>query len=912
MDNSNHLSREENREIESLYKQYQADPENVDDNWRVFFEGMEFAQLQKPAVTATDNDDLCQDVKLEFKVVNLINGYRNRGHLFTKTNPVRERRKYTPTLDLENFELDETHLNIIFHAGNIIGLGDARLKDIIAHLEATYCGSIGAEYKYIRRPEIIAWLEHKMESSANSKPFSIDEKKRILKKLNEAVAFENFIHTKYVGQKSFSLAGIEALVPALDAVIEYGAELGIKEFVIGMAHRGRLNVLANIMGKSYEEIFTEFESLEYDDDELFAGDVKYHLGYSSKITTGKGNSVHLSLAPNPSHLEAVDPLVQGIVRSRIDNTDANEDAIAPILIHGDAAIAGQGIVYEVIQMSQLRGFKTGGTIHLVLNNQIGFTTSYTDARSSTYCTDVAKVTLSPVFHVNSDDVEAVIYTINLAIEFRQKFHRDVFIDILGYRKFGHNESDEPRFTQPILYKAIASHPNLREIYNQKLLGNGEIESNLVKEMETEFKAFLQKNLETAKQAKTLPAMTPPEYHEGTWKGLRFATKKDFEASPETGVDKNTLVEIGEKISALPEGKKFFDKTVRLFADRKNMIQSGEKINWAMAELLAYGSLLAEGFPVWFSGQDVERGTFSHRHAVIPVEESEEQYTPLNNLKEKQAPFYIYNSLLSEFAVVGFEYGYALSSPNTLVIWEAQFGDFTNGAQVILDQYMSSAEDKWKQMAGLVLLLPHGYEGQGAEHSSARLERFLQLCAEENMQIVNCTTPANFFHVLRRQLKRDFRKPLVVMTPKSLLRHPRCVSHLDDFTKGGFTEILDDVTADPGKISKVVFCSGKLYYELLAEKEKLANDTIALVRIEQLYPFPAKQFKEITTKYKSAKKFVWAQEEPENMGAWSYILRIVKTTFLHLVSRPESASAATGSHLAHEREQKTLIAEVFKV
>jgi 2-oxoglutarate dehydrogenase E1 component len=912
MDNSNHLSSDENREIESLYKQYQADPENVDDNWRVFFEGMEFAQLQKPSVAATDNDDRCQDVKLEFKVVNLINGYRNRGHLFTKTNPVRERRKYTPTLDLENFELDETHLNIIFHAGNIIGLGDARLKDIIAHLEATYCGSIGAEYKYIRRPEIIAWLEHKMESSANSKPFSIDEKKRILKKLNEAVAFENFIHTKYVGQKSFSLAGIEALIPALDAVIEYGADLGIKEFVIGMAHRGRLNVLANIMGKSYEEIFTEFESLEYDDDELFAGDVKYHLGYSSKMTTANGNSVHLSLAPNPSHLEAVDPLVQGIVRSRIDNTDANENAIAPILIHGDAAIAGQGIVYEVIQMSQLRGFKTGGTIHLVLNNQIGFTTSYTDARSSTYCTDVAKVTLSPVFHVNSDDVEAVIYTINLAIEFRQKFHRDVFIDILGYRKFGHNESDEPRFTQPILYKAIASHPNLREIYNQKLLGNGEIESNLVKEMETEFKAFLQKKLETAKQAKTLPTMTPPEYHEGTWKGLRFATKKDFEASPETGVDKSMLVEIGEKISALPEGKKFFDKTVRLFADRKNMIQSGEKINWAMAELLAYGSLLAEGFPVWFSGQDVERGTFSHRHAVIPVEDSEEQYTPLNNLREEQAPFYIYNSLLSEFAVVGFEYGYALSSPNTLVIWEAQFGDFTNGAQVIIDQYMSSAEDKWKQMAGLVLLLPHGYEGQGAEHSSARLERFLQLCAEDNMQIVNCTTPANFFHVLRRQLKREFRKPLVVMTPKSLLRHPRCVSPLDDFTKGGFIEIFDDVTADPGKISKVVFCSGKLYYELLAEKEKLANDTIAFVRIEQLYPFPAKQFKEITTKYKSAKKFVWAQEEPENMGAWSYILRIVKTTFLHLVSRPESASAATGSHLAHEREQKTLIAEVFKI
>ncbi|CAN5913963.1 2-oxoglutarate dehydrogenase E1 component [soil metagenome] len=924
MHNSNHLSGDENREIENLYRQYQQDPDNVDDNWRIFFEGVEFAQLQNSspdtstktpaAKTDLNDEDLCQDVRLEFKVVNLINDYRTRGHLFTKTNPVRERRKYTPTLDLENFGLNESHLNTSFHAGNIIGLGEAKLKDIIAHLEATYCDSVGAEYKYIRRPEIISWLEKKMESSANSKQFSIEEKKGILSKLNEAVAFENFIHTKYIGQKSFSLAGIEALIPALDAVIEYGAELGIKEFVIGMAHRGRLNVLANIMGKSYEEIFTEFEALEYNDHNAFAGDVKYHLGYSNEKTTASGKKIHLSLAPNPSHLEAVDPVVQGIVRSRIDNTgtDANEDAIAPILIHGDAAIAGQGVVYEVIQMSQLRGFKTGGTIHLVLNNQIGFTTSYIDARSSTYCTDVAKITLSPVFHVNGDDVEAVIYTINMAMEFRQKFHRDVFIDILGYRKFGHNENDEPRFTQPILYKAIASHPNLREAYNQKLLENGEIESNLVKEMETEFKAILQKNLDVAKQAKTLPAMHPPEYHEGTWKGLRFANKKDFESSPETGVDKNTLTEIGMKISSLPEGKKFFDKTVRLFADRKVMIEKGEKINWAMGELLAYGTLLNEGFPVWFSGQDVERGTFSHRHAVIPVEESEEQFTPLNTLSSDQAPFYIYNSLLSEFAVVGFEYGYALSSPNTLVIWEAQFGDFTNGAQVIIDQYLSSSEDKWKQMAGLVLLLPHGYEGQGAEHSSARLERFLQLCAEDNMQVVNCTTPANYFHVLRRQLKRDFRKPLIVMTPKSLLRHPACISQLDEFTKGGFKEIIDDETADPEKIVKVVFCSGKLYYELLAEKEEKKNDTIAFIRIEQLYPFPEKQFKQIVAKYKGVKKFSWAQEEPENMGAWGYLLRIVKNVFLIVHSREESASAATGSHHAHDREQKALITDIFKL
>jgi 2-oxoglutarate dehydrogenase E1 component len=914
MDNQNHLSREENGEIESLFKQYQEDPESVDDNWRIFFEGVEFAQLQKnsaPATSSSTDDELCQDVKLEFKVVNLINGYRNRGHLFTKTNPVRERRKYTPTLDLENFELDESHLNITFHAGNIIGIGDAKLKDIIAHLEKTYCGSVGAEYKYIRRPEIISWLEHKMESTGNSRQFSIEEKKNILRKLNEAVAFENFIHTKYVGQKSFSLAGIEALIPALDAVIECGAETGIKEFVIGMAHRGRLNVLANIMGKSYEEIFTEFESLEYDEDAEFAGDVKYHLGFSGEVQTGKGKAVHLSLAPNPSHLEAVDPIVQGIVRSRIDNTDANEDLIAPILIHGDAAIAGQGIVYEVIQMSQLKGFKTGGTIHLVLNNQIGFTTNYMDARSSTYCTDVAKVTLSPVFHVNGDDVEAVVYTISMAMEFRQKFHRDVFIDILGYRKFGHNENDEPRFTQPILYKAIAAHPNLRDIYSQELIGKGEIGNDLVKELDAEFKAMLQKKLETAKQAKTLPAIQPPEYHKGTWKGLRFATRKDFESSPETGVDKKTLEEIGLKISDLPAGKKFFDKTQRLFAERKNMIIAGTKINWAMGELLAYGTLLNEGFPVWFSGQDVERGTFSHRHAVVPVEESEEQYTPLNNISSQQAPFYIYNSFLSEFAVLGFEYGYSMSTPNTLVIWEAQFGDFTNGAQVIIDQYMSSAEDKWKQMAGLVLLLPHGFEGQGAEHSSARLERFLQLCAEDNMQVVNCSTPANFFHVLRRQLKREFRKPLVVMTPKSLLRHPRCISTLDEFTRGGFEEIIDDASADATSVNHLVLCSGKLYYDLLAEKEKRKAGGIALVRMEQLYPFPKKQLDKIISKYSLAKKITWAQEEPENMGAWNYLQRVMKNISWNLVSRHESASPATGSHQAHEREQKVLIEEVFK-
>ncbi|MCX6312846.1 MAG: 2-oxoglutarate dehydrogenase E1 component [Bacteroidetes bacterium] len=910
MDNFNHLSPEENLQIETLYQDYLLNPNSVDDNWRVFFEGYEFAQLNPPSVSPSDISSPETNFQKEFKVVNLINGYRNRGHLFTKTNPVRERRQYLPTLALENFGLNNSDLESVFQAGSLIGIGAAKLKDIIAYLLLTYCESVGAEYKYIRTPEVVDWLEQKMERAHNSKTFSVEEKKRILKKVNEAVAFESFIHTKFVGQKSFSLEGCEALIPALDAVIEFGAELGIKEFVIGMAHRGRLNVLANILGKSYEEIFTEFEGLDYNEID-FSGDVKYHLGYSSEIKTANGKEVHLSVAPNPSHLEAVDPVVQGIVRSRIDNLpNGNEKLVAPILIHGDAAIAGQGVVYEVIQMSQLNGFKTGGTIHLVINNQIGFTTNYLDGRSSTYCTDVAKVTLSPVFHVNGDDVEALIYTIQLAMEFRQTFHRDVFIDILAYRKYGHNENDEPRFTQPLLYKLIAAHPNLKEIYTKKLLGQKAIDLDYVKAMELEFKTQLQKNLDQAKQATIAATISPPEYHKGTWKGLRFANENDFENSPETGVAKNILTEIGDKISDLPSGKKFFDKTVKLFADRKLMIQNGEKINWAVGELLAYGTLLHEGFPIWFSGQDVERGTFSHRHAVIPVENSEEHYTPLNNIKTQQAPLYIYNSLLSEYAVLGFEYGYAISSPNTLVIWEAQFGDFGNGAQVMIDQYLSSAEDKWKQMAGIVLLLPHGYEGQGAEHSSARLERYLQLCAEKNMQVVNCTTPANFFHVMRRQLKREFRKPLIVLTPKSLLRHPRCVSRLDDFSQGNFQEIIDDSTSDISKITRLVFCSGKFYYDLLAQKEKENNSTIALIRLEQIYPFPQKQFETLISKYKNASEIFWAQEEPENMGAWEFLLRTVKNISLKLISRKESASAATGSHHAHDREQLELIEKVF--
>ncbi len=907
MDQHSYIGNMSPAAMEGLYRQFLDNPSSLDASWQQFFSGFEFARLQY-GENGGASGAIPEQVDKEFKVINLINnGYRAQGHLFTKTNPVRERRKYTPDLSIENFGLNTSDLETVFQAGQLIGMGPAKLKAIIHHLDETYCQSVGAEYKYIRNEEVKKWIEQKMESSKNSYPFSIREKKRMLEKLNEAVAFENFIHTKFTGQKRFSLEGAETLIPALDAVIDSGAELGIKEFVIGMAHRGRLNVLANILGKSYEDIFSEFEGKEFDEN-AFDGDVKYHLGFSSDVITSNNKKVHLGLTPNPSHLEAVDPIVQGIVRAKIENTPGgNFDQIAPILIHGDAAIAAQGIVYEVIQMSLLKGYATGGTIHLVINNQVGFTTNYMDARSSTYCTDVGKVTLSPVFHVNGDDVEALVYTIRLAMEYRQRFHRDVFIDMLCYRKYGHNEGDEPRFTQPLLYKAIANHPNPREVYNQKLLSQGIVEVNLAKSMEKQFKELLQRSLDLSKLQKKTKL---DDFKEGNWKGLRFSTPKDFDSSPNTSINKKNFVALAQQISTLPNEKVFFNKIVRLFDDRKKMLEEGGRLDWAMGELMAYATLLEEGHPVRISGQDVERGTFSHRHAVIRLEDKEEVYVPLSNLSEQQAKFTIYNSLLSEYGVLGFDYGYSFTAPNSLVVWEAQFGDFGNGAQIIIDQYLSSAEDKWKRMNGIVMLLPHGYEGQGAEHSSARMERFLSLCGEYNMQVTNCTTPANFFHALRRQLKREFRKPLIVFTPKSLLRHPRCVSSIDDFTKNGFAEVIDDVTADPKKVKRIAFCTGKVYYDLLDRKEKDNNTDLAIIRLEQLYPFPKKQVEAILKKYAKANSYLWVQEEPENSGAWSYILRVMRQHNLRYIGREESASPATGSHKQHDKEQKAILDEVF--
>ncbi len=900
MDKFSYLSNAESDFIVQLYNQYLEDPSKVEPGWHRFFEGFEFARknFEPPTEQLT--------VPSEFKVINLINGYRQRGHLFTLTNPVRTRRKYSPTLDIENFGLSNDDLNKVFQAGNEIGIGPAPLSNIIGHLEQTYCQSIGVEYAFIRNEEIFQWLRTRMESRRNEPKYSKAFKMTILRKLSEAVFFEKFLHKRFPGQKRFSLEGGETLIPALDAVIEKGAALGAEEFLIGMPHRGRLNVLGNIMGKPYRDIFNEFSNKEFDDEHLL-GDVKYHLGATFTRPTHSGKSVNLSLAPNPSHLEAVGPVVQGITRARIDQQfKGDTDKVVPILIHGDASIAGQGVVYELIQMSELEGYRTGGTIHLVVNNQIGFTTNYLDARSSTYCTDVAKTIQSPIFHVNADDAEAVVYVIELAMEYREKFDKDVFIDLLGYRRYGHNEGDEPRFTQPLLYKAIENHPDVRTLYADKLIKEGLITREDADRMENEVATILEEHFAASnltEKSKFTSFLGP------TWSNIRIAVDADFERSPETGVKLSVLHEIGNKITDLPADKIFNRKLVKLMHDRKTMLETGGKLDWAMGELLAYGTLLNEGIPVRLSGQDSQRGTFSHRHAVLTIEDSEEKYTPLKNIGPKQAAFDIYNSPLSEYGVLGFDYGYSLASPQSLTIWEAQFGDFFNGAQIIIDQYLSSAEDKWRVMSDLVLFLPHGYEGQGPEHSSGRIERFLTLCAENNMQVVNCTTPANFFHLLRRQLKRPFRIPLVVFTPKSLLRHPACVSPLDELSSGSFREVIDDENVDPLKVNRVIFTSGKLYYELLEERTKRGTGE-AIIRIEQLYPFPIEQIKAVLARYPNATRHAWVQEEPANMGPWSFILRNFKETDLLMVARPDSGSPATGSGRLHALRQRKIVEKAF--
>ena len=902
MDSYNFINNSDPATLEDIYNRFKNNPDDVDPGWRHFFQGMDFAisNYKSKISENTDSD--------EFKVINLINDYRRRGHLFTDTNPVRKRREYSPTLDITNYGLSDKELHKEFEAGNNIGLGKAKLSDIVNFLHQTYCRSIGVEYLFIRDIKIVNWLQTRFESTKNSPQYSVEEKKYILEKLRRSVLFESFLQKKFPGQKRFSLEGAESLIPAMDAIMEKGSELGIKEFIIGMPHRGRLNVLVNILRKPYKDVLSEFEGVEYDDEGLL-GDVKYHLGYSVNRKSSQGKDIKFTLAPNPSHLEAVDPVVEGITRAKIDEKyHGDQLKIAPILIHGDASIAGQGVVYEVIQMQELKGYSTGGTIHLIINNQIGFTTDYLDARSSTYCTDVAKTTLSPVFHVNGDDPEALIFSIQTAMEFRNIFKKDVFIDILCYRKYGHNEGDEPRFTQPVLYKAIAKHPDPYTIYKSKLIDQNIITTEECKQAEDTFFSKLETSYS---QAKETGKTTIDSFLGETWKDIRKAVPTDFDLSPDTSISKDELVSIVDRLAYLPKNKNFFRKTVRLQEQRKKMLDGDGKFDWAMGELMAYGSLVNENIPVRISGQDVERGTFSHRHAVLSIEDSAEKYIPLQNINEEQATFEIFNSSLSEYGILGFEYGYSLASPHRLSIWEAQFGDFANTAQVIFDQFISSAEDKWNVMNDLVVLLPHGFEGQGPEHSSARMERYLLLCADNNMQIANCTTPANFFHLLRRQLHRDFRKPLIVFTPKSLLRHSECISETSEFTSGGFKEVIDDKIPVKDNITKVVLSTGKIYYELLSEREKLQDKKTTLIRIEQLYPFPQKQLLNIINSYPNASKFVWAQEEPANMGAWEFVSNILSSQIdIKVISRPSSGSPATGSSKFHVIQQQKIVDKVF--
>ena len=900
MDKVSYVGNADVTAIDHLYKMYQQDPESVDIGWKKFFEGFDFARTNYE-----DGGDIPENFQKEFKVINLINGYRNRGHLFTKTNPVRERRKYSPTLDIENFGLDVSDINSVFQAGEEIGIGAASLGDIIHHLELTYCQSIGIEYVYMRDPDRIDWFKNKIEIK-NRPVFDKERKLNIYKKLNQASNFEAFLGKKFVGQKRFSIEGGEALIPALDALVQKGSELGVEYFVMGMSHRGRLNTLTNIFEKRPKDIFAEFEGKEFDSIEYFDGDVKYHQGFTSNVTLANGKKIGLTLSPNPSHLEAVNTVVEGIARAKVDHILHDESKICPVLIHGDAAIAGQGIVYETIQMAQLDGYRAGGTVHIVVNNQVGFTTNYLDGRSSTYCTDVAKTTLCPVFHVNGDDIEAVVQTIEIAMEYRQKFNRDIFIDLLCYRKYGHNEGDEPKFTQPNLYSLIAKHPNPKEIYFSQLEAEGVMTSAEAKQVESDYNDYLELEFDISHQN---DKALVHDFLSQTWEGFRHGKSIDFEKSPETGVDKKKLLELGIKLSTLPEGKKYFRKIAKIFEDRLNAIKT-DKLDWGSAEMLAYATLLDEGHPVRISGQDVERGTFSHRHAVIKTEDTEEEIETLNMLSDKQAKFSIYNSHLSEYGVLGFEYGYSLATPKALTIWEAQFGDFFNGAQIMIDQFISAGEDKWATQSGLVMLLPHGYEGQGAEHSSGRMERFLQQCADNNMQIVNTSTPANHFHLLRRQLKRDFRKPLIVFSPKMLLRYPSAVSSLDEMAKGCFQEVIDDPKAIVANIDTLVFCSGKFYYEMSEKAAEMGVDNMAFVRLEQIYPLPKTQIDAIIAKYKNVTNILWAQEEPSNMGAWTYIAMSMRNIPFIGVCRPGTAASAEGSKKLHEKRLKQLFADLF--
>jgi 2-oxoglutarate dehydrogenase E1 component len=895
--------------IEQLYQEFSRSPESIDPDLRKFFEGFDFAVTQlegKPSTTATaSGNDL--DWKKELGVYRLILGYRNKGHLIAKTNPIRVRKDRGANLDLAFFGLSEADLDSTFYAGNLIGLGTVTLRAIQQHLQKCYASHVGIEFKYISNQEKINFLTQEMEEKFTS-PLPFEKKKRILEKLNQGVIFEKFLHTKYIGQKRFSLEGGETTIAALDAMINSAASLGVKEVVIGMAHRGRLNVLANIMGKTYEHIFSEFEGKSTPDQTMGSGDVKYHLGYGSEVDTPEGNKMALKLMPNPSHLEAVDPVVLGFSRAKADVMyNSQYDAILPVLIHGDASIAGQGIVYEILQMSGLDGYLTGGTIHFVINNQIGFTTNFEDARTADYCTSLAAMVQAPVMHVNGDDPEAVVKCMEIAIRYRQQFNSDVFIDMVCYRKHGHNEGDDPKFTQPKLYSIIDKHPNPRENYIAHLQGNQNPEiQEMAKEMEKKFWSDLQERLDEVKQHPLPYQYQAPEL---VWKSMVRAEQKDFEQSPVTAIKEEQFKSLFASIMKMPEGFKPLKKIEKLLQDKIALLEKESKVDWSTGELLAYASLLADGKNVRMSGQDVRRGTFSHRHAVLLDEFEQVQHNRLDQVENAKGKFSIYNSLLSEYGVLGFEYGYALADPETLVLWEAQFGDFSNGAQTMIDQFISSAEQKWNRMNGVVMLLPHGYEGQGPEHSSARLERYLQMCAELNMVVTNITTAANLFHVLRRQMTWNFRKPLINFSPKANLRHPGSYSSIDEFTNGGFKEVIDDQAADAKKTKRVLFCSGKVYFDLNEYKTKNNIEDVAIVRLEQIYPLATNQLEQLKNKYKKA-EWVWVQEEPMNMGAASFLKMNLDVLEFRMIGRQASAATATGFSKIHAKEQEEIIQKAF--
>ena len=893
--------------IADLYEQYLSNPDAVEPSWRSFFQGYDLANENYDEIGELQEFEVPDEVRKEFLVIDLINGYRTRGHLFTKTNPVRDRRRYLPTLGLETFGLSTNDLQLNFSAGEILGLGKTSLANIIEHLQRIYCDSIGVEYMYMRNPEKIKWWQERLNQNDNHPSYDVETKKYILTKLTQAVTFESFLQKKYVGQKRFSLEGGETLIPGLSILLRMAAEkYDVKECVLGMAHRGRLNTLINIFKKPVRDLFSEFEGKDFEDESI-DGDVKYHLGLTLSKTYRNGSEIKMNLVPNPSHLETVASVAEGITRAKIDskyNGDSNK--IIPIVVHGDAAIAGQGIAYEVVQMAKLNGYKTGGTVHIVVNNQIGFTTNYLDGRSSTYCTDVGKVTLSPVLHVNADDTEAVCHAMQMALDFRMKFNRDIFIDLLGYRKYGHNEGDEPRFTQPTLYKAISKHPNPKDIYANHLLGENSIDKNYIDEVTTEFKEMLDREFDKSKEDKTSKV---EEFMESTWEEYSRADLDGMLVPIDTKYGVDQLKDIAKVVSTVPENANFVRKAERILDARRKMVFETNTLDWGMAENLAYGSLMEEGFDVRISGQDVERGTFSHRHAILRDEVTEERINLLNTNPNNKGQMYIYNSLLSEYGVLGFDYGYAMANPNTLTIWEAQFGDFSNGAQIIFDQYISAAEDKWKIQNGIVVLLPHGYEGQGSEHSSARIERYLQLCAIDNMTVANCTTPANFYHLLRRHMKRKHRKPLVVFTPKSLLRHPKVINSIEDLANGEFQEVIDDVV-DPKNVKKMVFCMGKFYYDLLAEREQNGREDVALIRIEQLFPLHKEKIQNIIDRYPNVEEYIWAQEEPRNMGAWSYMLQRFELVDLTVRSRNYYAVPAAGSTTRYKKRHQAVIDSVF--